>query len=134
MYVTKNEKNSSPSHLINAVDRLFEKIVLNFSQLTIDIFKEKDKYAILKDNCLVKVNNIIQLPNKNINLIVKKYLHFHNFTIKPFNSMNVGNFLVDINKVSDQYCVSLLEIKCKCFVVKISCEQAVFISLCHDAF
>lgn len=91
-------------------------------------------HTILKDNSLVQVNNIIQLPNKFIKFNVKTYLKFKEFTSNPCTSLDVGIFFVNTNDVSDCFYVSLVDIKYKCFVVKMSNVNSVFISLCHELF
>jgi hypothetical protein len=60
MYTPSNEiEHNTFSQFYCINDKLYEKII-NYSRLTIDISKEKNKYLLLKDNSLVVVDKIIK--------------------------------------------------------------------------
>jgi len=62
---------------------------------------------------------------------VKKYLEPKELTTKPISSIIVGMYIVNINNISDMYCVNIVDIKYKRLIAKLSNYSAVIISLCH---
>jgi len=111
--------------------QLYEKLVLNYSNITINTVNEKDKCLMLIDNSLVFVEQIVKPSNQNPFLVVKKNLESKELTAKPISSIIVGIYIVNTNNISDMYCVKILDIKYKCLFVKLSNLSAVVINLCH---
>lgn len=121
----------SPFYSIN--DKLFKKIIFSDLLLTIDISKEKNKYLLLKDNSLVVVNKIVEKNvDHSINFLVKKFLNFKEFIAKPFSSIDVGIYIVNINELSNSYLINISDVKYKMFYVRLSGNEAVMNTLCHD--
>jgi len=125
-------KNNTPNHFFDITGQLHGKLVLNYSNITINVLSEKDKCIMLLDNSLVLVEQIVKLSNQNVFLIVKKYLEPKEFTAKPISSLIVGIHIVCTNKTSDIYYVNMLDIKYKCLIVKLSHFSAAVINLCHS--
>jgi len=134
MYTTFNEIEHhlySPFYCIN--DKLFEKIVFNYSRLTIDISKEKNKYLLLKDNSLVVVNKIVEKNlGHNINLLVKKFLNFKEFIAIPLSSIDVGIYIVNVNEPSNSYLINISDVKYKMFCVRLCGNSSIMVTLCHN--
>lgn len=116
-------------------DKLFQKIMLPYSDTTINILKEKDRCILLKNNILVSVQHIVQSQNKTTKLFVKQFLHCSEFTSEPLSSFKVGLYFVNTAKMSEMTSINLTDIKCKCFFIRISDGLAVISSLHHiEAF
>jgi len=121
----------SPFYCIK--DKLFEKIIFNYSRLTIDISKEKNKYLFLKDNSLVVVNKIVeQNLDHDINLVVKKFLSFKEFIEKPFSSIDVGIYIVNVNELSNSYLINIADVKYKMFCLRLCGNSSIMVTLCHN--
>lgn len=103
----------SPLYKIN--DQLFEKITLKLSTTTINVLKKKDRYNMFTNNTLVLVQHIVQPQNKPSYLIVKQFLNCSEFTHTPLSSSKIGVYIVDTAKMSEIHCVSVNDIKYKCF-------------------
>jgi len=56
----KELENRSPSIYNTLIDKLFEKIILHNSNICINILKKSDKYVMLRNNLLVKINHIFK--------------------------------------------------------------------------
>lgn len=67
--VLKELENNTPFLLFNAN----EKIILQYSNIQINILKEKYKYLMLKNNSIVSVSSIVKAFNKLVHFIVKKF-------------------------------------------------------------
>lgn len=112
-------------------DKLFEKIIFPYSDTTINILKEKDRYIMLHNNILVSVQHIVQSQNKPAKLIVKQFLNCSEFTSVPLSSFKVGLYFVNISKMSEMFSINLTDIKCKCFFIRLSNGLAFISSLSH---
>lgn len=51
---------------------------------------------------------------------MNKYLEPKELTTKPISSVIVGMYIINTNKISDMYCVSISDIKYKSLTVKLS--------------
>jgi len=120
-----------PSPFFNTYDVLYEKIILPFSNTTINIYKEKDKYIMLTNSKIVSVQNIVLSQNKPACLFVKQFLSFSEFTTVPLSSFKIGVYIIDTTKMSELFCVNLTEIKYKCFFIRMSNNLALISSLNH---
>lgn len=115
---------------INLSDKLFRKCKLKCT--TIDTNKEKDNYFLCQDSSLVSIRHIIKPKDKPIKFMVKKFLNVLEFCNKPISSLIVGIFLVNTNKLSDLYCLHEIDLKYKCFFMRVSNSNAILSSLCHE--
>ncbi|CAI6376398.1 unnamed protein product [Macrosiphum euphorbiae] len=120
-----------PLPFFNTNDVLFEKIILPYSNTSINIKKEKDKYLMLTNSKIVSVQHIIVSQNKPACLIVKQFLSFSEFTTVPLSSFKIGVYIIDTTKMSELFCVNLTEIKYKCFFIRLSNNLALITSLNH---
>lgn len=130
--IVKEIINTSSSSYFNLTDRLFEKIIIQDLNFTINISNERDKYIMLKNNDIVIVKYIIMLKNEiSFKLIVQKYLNSSLFS-KPIMSSTIGLHSINSNFVSDKFSINISEIKCKCFFIPVSNELAVVSTLNHS--
>lgn len=120
-----------PSPFYNTNDVLFEKIILPFSNTSINIYKEKDKYIMLTNSKLVSIQHIVLSQNKPAFLIVKQFLSISEFTTLPLSSFKIGVYIIDTTKMSELFCANLTEIKYRCFFIRMSNNLALISSLNH---
>lgn len=124
--------NSSHLTFLSLSDKIYRKCILKSTNTTIDVLKEKDNFFLCKDNSLVTIQHIIKPKDKPIKFIVNKYLNVSEFCENPISSFVIGMFLVNTNELSDAYCLHEIDLKYKCFFVKVSHCKAVISSLCHE--
>ncbi|KAF0722100.1 Uncharacterized protein FWK35_00032924, partial [Aphis craccivora] len=122
---------SNPSPLFNINDKLFEKITLELTSTIINVLKEKDRYIMLTNNTLVMVQHIVEPKNEPLNLIVKQFISYSEFTNTPESSFKMGVYMVDTSKMSKLYRINLTDIKYKCFFIRLSDNLALISTLCH---
>lgn len=95
-YVFINKINQNiPNPFFDITAQLYQKLILNYSNITINISNEKDKCIMLLDKSLVFVEQIVQPLNQDAFLIVKKYLEPKELTAKPISSVIVGMYIVN---------------------------------------
>jgi len=68
----KEIKHNTTNPFFDITAQLYQKLILNYSNITINISNEKDKCIMLLDNSLVFVEQIVQPLNHDAFLIVKK--------------------------------------------------------------
>lgn len=114
-------------------DKLFEKIILQELKITINIHNERDKYIMLKNNNIAIVNHIIQLNNElSFKLVVQSFSNFSPFFSEPILSSNIGLFIINSSILSDNFTISISDVKCKCFFIPLSNEKAIISTLNHS--
>lgn len=114
-------------------DKLYSKLILPFSNLTVNVFKVKDKYLMLENNDIVSVNHVIESSDNIVSLVVTKFVDCTEFIPVPNLSFSeTGVYNVNITQMSDEYCISIDVIKYKCFFIQLSDSLAVVMSLCHQ--
>jgi len=119
------------SQLIKSTDILYEKLVLPFSNILINILKEKDKNIMLNDGSIVSVHHIVQPYKKPVKLLVKQFLNYSESTTVPLSSFKIGVHIINTTHMSEMFCISLENIKFKCFFTRLSSDLAFNSSLCH---
>lgn len=78
----KELRHNIPNPFFDITAQLYQKLILNYSNITINISNDKDKCIMLLDNSLVFVEQIVQPLNQDAFLIVKKYLEPKKVTAK----------------------------------------------------
>jgi len=104
------------SPYVSLADKIYEKIILQDLNITINTSKIKDKYVMLKNKNIVILKYIVKRQNESeFKIIVQKFLNCLNFYSSPILSLNLGTFIVDTSLLSDEFIISVTDIKYKCF-------------------
>ncbi|CAI6363897.1 unnamed protein product [Macrosiphum euphorbiae] len=120
------------SPYVSLADKIYEKITLQDLNITINTSKIKDKYVMLKNQNIVVVRHIMKRQNEfEFKIIVQKFFNCLNFYFSPTPSSNLETFNINTALLSDEFIISVTEVKYKCFFVPISNETAIVTTLCH---
>lgn len=77
------------------------------------------------------VQHIVQPYKKPIKLLVKQFLNYSESTTVPPSSFKIGVHIINTTQMSEMFCISLENIKFKCFFTRLSNDLAFNSSLCH---
>lgn len=115
-------------------DKVFKSIYFKQSNTTINTFKIKDKYFMLKNNNIVSVEYIIQSKDKIIKFAVKKLINCIAFSTKPISSTEIGIYKINTSELSNVFLITENYLKYKCFYIPVSDNLAIISLLCHEIF
>jgi len=127
-----NELDNQSPPFLTISDKHYQKCIFECTKTTIDVNKEKNSYFLCKDNSLIKIQFIIKPKDKPIKFMVKKFLNILEFCNKPISSFVVGMFVVNTEELCNLYSINENDFKFKCFLIKLSNNRAIVLSLCHE--
>lgn len=88
-----------------------------YSNITINVQQNKNKYLILNNNNILIVTYIVKSLVKAIYLIVKKFNYHSDYDLilNNINFSEIGVFIVNTSHIYEEFCIQLSDIKFKCF-------------------
>lgn len=87
----------------------------------------------LKNQNIVVVRHIVKRQNESeFKIIVQTFLNCLHFYSSPTLSSNFGTYIVNTALLSDEFVISVTDVKYKCFFVPISNEKVIVTTLCHS--
>lgn len=109
----------------------YKSVTLSASNYFISTKYLKNNYMMLKTNEIASVKYIVKCRNKNIFLKVIRFNPSIFFNV-PIPSDVIGTVLVDLRFQSNLILLSLNDIKYKCFVINLSENKAIAMTLSHN--
>lgn len=111
----------------------YESITMNSTNYFISTKDPKNNYIMLKTHEIASVKHIVKTKDGNIFLMVCNFKSSRYFDV-PIPSDIIGTVIIDLNSQSSLVQLSLNDIKYKCFVVNVSENKAISMTLSHNTF
>ncbi|KAF0721930.1 Uncharacterized protein FWK35_00030499 [Aphis craccivora] len=111
----------------------YESITINSTNYFISTKDPKNNYIMVKTHEIASVKHIVKTKYGHIFLMVCNFISSRYFDV-PIPSDIIGTVIIDLNSQSSLVQLSLNDIKYKCFVVNVSENKAISMTLSHNTF